>query len=286
MSLRTDMLQAVANNPGATVEEIAESLGEAKQKRVRDNLIHARNDGHVSMARDEITGLPGYTITEKGRERLNTDIDQPGGPRTAAKAQPAVAQNTGSRESDQDLLADVAAVHETPSGEPAVVSPTTAAGRADDADLRLKSLPPSRLHVQMPAVKSPRSSADDMAERIGVLEAQLREQQGISEQQKLFMRRISAMFGGMAFPEVIDEVSRLVFEPGKQPAQEDAVEITDAATAYLVRVPKRKPRLITKPASARDAALAAVRNGAPVATVFALVPVGTARRGAEWTDKQ
>ncbi len=64
--------------------------------------------------------------------------------------------------------------------------------------------------------------------------------------------------------------------------QSDAVDVKDAAVGYLVRVTKRKPRYVTKPDRARDAALAAVRAGAARAEVLALVPVGVARRGAEW----
>lgn len=64
--------------------------------------------------------------------------------------------------------------------------------------------------------------------------------------------------------------------------QSDAVDVKDAAVGYLVRVTKRKPRYVTQPERARDAALAAVRAGAGRAEVLAVVPVGVARRGAEW----
>lgn len=63
---------------------------------------------------------------------------------------------------------------------------------------------------------------------------------------------------------------------------DDAVDVKDAAVGYLVRVPKRRPMMRTKPESARAAALSAVRSGAAHAEVLAVVPVGTARRGAEW----
>ena len=64
--------------------------------------------------------------------------------------------------------------------------------------------------------------------------------------------------------------------------QSDAVDVKGAAVGYLIRVTKRKPRYVTKPERARDAALAAVRAGAGRAEVLAVVPVGVARRGAEW----
>ncbi|MDS1141751.1 hypothetical protein RE432_15020 [Pusillimonas sp. SM2304] len=50
----------------------------------------------------------------------------------------------------------------------------------------------------------------------------------------------------------------------------------------IVRVPKRKPRVVTGLHRASAAALAAVRNGAPRADVFILQPAGSAKRGALW----
>lgn len=54
--------------------------------------------------------------------------------------------------------------------------------------------------------------------------------------------------------------------------------------AYLLRVAKRKPRIIAKAEAAKELAMAAVRNGAGRAEVYALVPVGFAKRGAEWEE--
>ena len=64
--------------------------------------------------------------------------------------------------------------------------------------------------------------------------------------------------------------------------EQDGVDVKDAAVGYLIRVTKRKPRYVTQPERALDAALAAVRAGAGRAEVLAVVPVGVARRGAEW----
>ena len=88
--------------------------------------------------------------------------------------------------------------------------------------------------------------------------------------------------------QVINEADRLRAElaterQAREALQEqDGVDVKDAAVGYLVRVTKRKPRYVTKPDRARDAALAAVRAGAGRAEVLAVVPVGVARRGAEW----
>lgn len=54
------------------------------------------------------------------------------------------------------------------------------------------------------------------------------------------------------------------------------------AAGYLVRAPKRAPRITAKRETAVAAALAAARNGSGRGEVFALVPVGKAVRGAEW----
>lgn len=64
------------------------------------------------------------------------------------------------------------------------------------------------------------------------------------------------------------------------------VDVKDAARGYLVRAPKRRPRILMKPDSAVAAAMAAARNGSGRGDVYALVPVGSARRGAEWVDAQ
>lgn len=58
----------------------------------------------------------------------------------------------------------------------------------------------------------------------------------------------------------------------------------DQPVGYLVRAAKRKPRTLQAEDKAREAALGAIRAGAPRAEVFALVPVGQAKRGAEWKE--
>lgn len=63
---------------------------------------------------------------------------------------------------------------------------------------------------------------------------------------------------------------------------EQAIDVKDAATGYLVKAPKRKPRILTKPESAHAAAMACARNGSGRGDVYALVYIGSARRGAEW----
>ena len=54
------------------------------------------------------------------------------------------------------------------------------------------------------------------------------------------------------------------------------------AAGYLVRASKRKPRTLQAEDKAREAAMSSIRAGAQRAEVYALVPIGCARRGAEW----
>lgn len=55
-------------------------------------------------------------------------------------------------------------------------------------------------------------------------------------------------------------------------------------SGYIVIAAKRKQVRFTKIENARAAAMSAIHAGAQRADVFALVPVGVARKGAEWRD--
>lgn len=67
-------------------------------------------------------------------------------------------------------------------------------------------------------------------------------------------------------------------------AMQERGNVKDVAVGYLVRVPRRPPIIRRKLEAARLAALGAVRAGAARADVLAVVPVGAARRGAEWRE--
>ncbi len=64
----------------------------------------------------------------------------------------------------------------------------------------------------------------------------------------------------------------------------DALHIREAASAYLVKAPRRKPLIRKKPESAVAAAKAAARNGSSRGDVYALVYVGSARRDAVYRE--
>lgn len=69
MNLRYEILKVCAANPGAPIDEIADTLKHDRQKTawsVRD----CAKDGLLSKRRDDVTGQPGYTLTAEGRQRL------------------------------------------------------------------------------------------------------------------------------------------------------------------------------------------------------------------------
>lgn len=53
-------------------------------------------------------------------------------------------------------------------------------------------------------------------------------------------------------------------------------------SGYLVRAPKRAHRIVTKQDRAQAHAMAAAANGSGRGEVFALIPIGVAKRGASW----
>jgi hypothetical protein len=78
-------------------------------------------------------------------------------------------------------------------------------------------------------------------------------------------------------------VAGLVEEYRKAQAQPVPPEPDEPkSTAYLVKASKRKPRITRDKDAACAAALAAARKGSTRAEVFALIPVGAAKPGAEW----
>ena len=93
--------------------------------------------------------------------------------------------------------------------------------------------------------------------------------------------------------QAINEADRLrtelAAERQAREALQEQADVVDAefvapplnAKGYVLKAPKRPLRRFEKEASAKSAAMAAARR-AGRGEVFALVPVGTARRGAEW----
>lgn len=148
------------------------------------------------------------------------------------------------------------------------------------ADPEFLALANRELGQQLEAAKSER---DDLRARLDAL----------TEQWEADTGRLTADLRAAieAKSHAINEANRLRAELAtERQAREALQEQTNAApeqaiTGYMVRAAKRKPRTIMDQGKAREAALSAIRAGAQRAEVFALLPVGVARKGAEWRAK-
>lgn len=119
-----------------------------------------------------------------------------------------------------------------------------------------------------------------------------------AEQAAQYQADIARISSGLAaerqaMNNAINEAARLraelAIERQAREALQEQADVVDAefvapplnAKGYVLKAPKRPLRRFEKEASAKSAAMAAARR-AGRGEVFALVPVGTARRGAEW----
>ncbi|MCK2097253.1 hypothetical protein [Thauera aromatica] len=69
MNLRFEILRAVAKNPGAPMTEICDAIDHDSQK-VKWSAIDCKKSGLLELARDDVTGQPGYHLTAAGKARL------------------------------------------------------------------------------------------------------------------------------------------------------------------------------------------------------------------------
>lgn len=121
-----------------------------------------------------------------------------------------------------------------------------------DAEQRVATLK-EEIEDRGHAIDGMRDEIAAKAKRIEILDAELLIKTGLVDQQKQEIARLNGLLA----------------------AEEQAVDVKDAASGYLVRAPKRKPRFLTKPESAVEAARGAAKTTGR-AEVLALVPVGVA----------
>lgn len=62
-----------------TMDELVDALPDESRHRLNDNMTPAVKDGLVDRKRDDVTGLPLYTITKIGIERLKIGVGSHGG---------------------------------------------------------------------------------------------------------------------------------------------------------------------------------------------------------------
>ena len=304
MNLRYEILKACASNPGAPIDEIADAIKHDRQKAawaVRD----CAKAGLLSMRRDDVTGQPGYTMTAEGKQRLaeGPGSKQGGNMKKAGSVGGEVSVRVQSAEIPPQI---------TPQIPPPQYDPNSAAFSAStDAEQDQQ-----RAHLHLIGVLA------DIRAAVGDPEGKLMQDELVERVRAVYdlgeahkracMKWETAMMAAVGedgINDVVGKIADLQHKVSMQDAElfKQAAVVVDlraqletlqreamrgatclsghdryTAAGYLVRATKRKPRTLLDKDKARDAALSSIRAGAQRAEVFALVPIGHARRGVEW----
>lgn len=243
-------------------------------------------------------GIPKQSATKLLRELSGLGMIEPepragGVPFYRLIVAPASEINDVAEVGDTDVvelkrLKDVAALKSERDDLRARLDAVTQQSIADTAALTHKN---ERLHEELEAIRAELATARAEAIALKTLEGAMPGFGAEYDAQRIASLTAELQALRTSSANAINEADRLRAELAtelqarealQEQAGDDAVDVKDAAVGYLVRVPKRTPILRRKPESARSAALSAVRAGAARAEVLAVVPVGTARRGAEW----
>ena len=278
MNLRYEILKACAANPGAPVAEICDSIKHDRQKTtwaVRD----CAKAGLLSMRRDDVTGQPGYTLTAEGKQRL---AEGPGS-KQGGNMKKADSDSEGG---EADVKAQSAEIPPqiTPQILPPQYDPNEVAfKRTGEVDV-IRTLADARLRELVQA-------AETLAPCVpGAIDTSDMELQEIADRVVAGVTDLTARLESKD-EELLKQAAVVVdlraqLETMQREAMRGATCLSGqdryTAAGYLVRASKRKPRTLLDKDKARDAALSSIRAGAQRAEVFALVPIGHARRGVEW----
>lgn len=315
MNLRYEILKLCAANPGATMPEITDAIAHDAQK-TKYSVIDCRKAGLIKSQRDDVTGQPGYHLTEAGKARLKDGPGKLGRAGAPGVGQPATAA------APAKPAAKPAGDIPPPKYDPDTVA-FNAAGRveaekrrADEAEQDVASL----LHV----IADIRAAIGDKGQiMLDELAAAVGERVKVGDSAKDGVAMYEHAIGeihrhcadaGIPVGTVHDRVAQLAAEHtrvlGKlddirrdhdqalrdlDDARQRAADLqarldgmvsptlkSQAPAGYIMTAAKRKPARMRCPERARAAAESAIRAGAQRAEVFALVPVGRAVRGAEW----
>lgn len=291
MNLRYEILRAVSKNPGAPSAEICDSIKHDRKKTtwaVRD----CAKAGLLSMRRDDVTGQPGYTLTAEGKQRLAE------GPNSK--------QGGNMKKAGSDREGGEADVKAQSAKLPPQITPEIPPTEAEDdtmppADAALLALANRELsdrlarvaHVLRGSGLEGLKDLDDGADlqtaaaaltgayQMALANLQARGEQFLEMQGEVNKRddELFVQAGTIAgLRSQLETLQREAMRGASCLSGQDRY----TAAGYLVRASKRKPRTLLDKDKARDAALSSIRAGAQRAEVFALVPIGHARRGAEW----
>ena len=305
MNLRYEILRAVSKNPGAPSAEICDSIKHDRQKTtwaVRD----CAKAGLLSMRRDDVTGQPGYTLTAEGKQRLaeGPNSKQGGNMKKAG---------SDSEGGEADVKQQTAEIPPpvTPQIPPPPYDPRSV---AFDATARLDAAKDEN-YILIGLLADIRAAVGDPDGKLmqDELVEHIRAIYDLGEAHKraclAWERSMMAAVGEDGVNDVVGKIADMQHRVSMQDAElfKQAGVVVDlrnqleslqreamrgatclsgqdryTAAGYLVRASKRKPRTLLAEDKAREAAMSSIRTGAPWAAVYALVPIGHARRGAEW----
>ena len=277
MNLRYEILKACAANPGAPMVEIFDSIKHDRQKTtwaVRDCV----KVGLLSMRRDDVTGQPGYTLTAEGKKRLAE------GPGTKQGSNMKKAGDSEGGELDVKAQSAEIPPQITPAIPPPQYDPNEVAFKKTGEVDVIRTLADARLRELVQA-------AEILAPCVpGVIDTSDMELQEIADRVVAGVADLTARLENKD-EELLKQAAVIVdlrnqLEGLQREAMRGASCLSGqdryTAAGYLVRASKRKPRTLLDKDKAREAALSSIRAGAQRAEVFALVPIGHARRGAAW----
>lgn len=270
MSFIAAVLRAIGKNPGAPIEELADTLKSTPTK-VRNHIGQAVSNKWAERKLDESTRRPGYHLTANGRAKLAQYGE--------GKA-PAAPRDSDSEGGEADVRAESPEKLRARVAEMADILLKIGAAAGCTVDTTPRELPQA-VQSLANAIHSHQREASKYANALG--------------QQNAAIEMLRDDILGLLPDD--HEIVTQVDVPSAAIVQAVATYITALRTrteatvtagpdprGYMLYVAKRKPRRITRYESARAAALAAVRNGAGRADLFALHPAGHARRGADWSD--
>ncbi len=291
---------------------IAAAIGEAlSPNRVKVALTAMLKDGVIECEKDRKSKVMRYWLT-------NTRA-------SGAQSQPEVDKNTGSSAPDNSVTVSTGgAAVQKPAPEAAPPAPVAEDDTVHVPELTKEDyLPPAEMDTKalagyMRALAESIKPTDPLvsrcvaasAERLEQFDAVLKELDEVRQIRAVLRDQLAAK--AESFDDLRDFIGRIAVQLTNikgadiehkvaqvchdliqttikrdelQAQIDEALDVKDVAVGYLVRAPKRKPRVVTKPETAVDIAKAAAR-GAGRGDVYALVHVGTARRDAVYQRTQ
>lgn len=255
-SYRKIILQTLATHGELTIDDMITHTG-IERKPLSSNIGPTKADGLITSRRDDVTGLPAYKITDLGRQRLAAMVESstPAASKPAAKTIEQRAVNIAvDRHNEADTLR---------------ARLKQAEKQRDDHFYRAESL---------------QTALENLDKRLGIIGTMLINIDGDSIEDKLGKITHEHLHATQRLSDLevaVDAAQQTIAKLEAESAE--AIDVKDAASAFMVKAPGKKARICKKPENARNAALSGARQHG-VARVFALVLVGKAVRGAEWKE--